>query len=147
MNRLPLTFHRSLQSPAHVFGRGKQAFWLLLLVFALSACASTENQATPAAANVPSLPALQHESAEQWLIQGRTRIDHVQHWWGRPSAQGISGDFSWYNYTYVGDAQSPTSQPGDTRMLSLTIYFVTATGLLADYDLQVHAFPAHMQSN
>ena len=123
--------------------------WLsvILLVLLLSACASTEKQTSGPAAKAPSLAALQHDQAQQWLVQGRTRVDHVQHWWGRPSAQGISGDFSWYNYTYVGAANEPNSQPGDTRMVSLTIYFVSATGLLADYDLQLHAFPAHMQSN
>jgi len=123
--------------------------WLILLAIAcmlmLSACATTSQQIS--SSSVPKLAELNDSNITSVLVADRTRLHHLHEWWGRPAAQGESGDFQWYNYTYVGEAQQTNSKPGDTQMISLTVYFERATGLLADYDFQLHQFPAHMNNN
>lgn len=118
-----------------------------LLALILGACASTDNsnsQNTPQSA--PTLQQLTNDNIGRHLIQGRTQVHDIQRWWGRPQAQGISGEVQWYNYTWVGAASSGAQNAGDTKMVTLTVYFMTDTGLLADYDLQVHQFPAHSRN-
>ena len=113
----------------------------------LSACASTSTSQQTSSVSVPALAELNDSNITSVLVAGRTRLHNLHEWWGRPAAQGESGDFQWYNYTYVGEAKQPNSKPGDTQMVSLTVYFETATGLLADYEFQLHQFPAHMNNN
>ncbi|EGN75737.1 hypothetical protein A28LD_0782 [Idiomarina sp. A28L] len=115
-----------------------------MLAFLLTACASTDSASSASKSQPP--PGVQDLSSEilnQYLIQGRTQVHDIQRWWGRPQAQGVSGDFQWYNYTYVGAAGTLPQNAGDTKMVTLTVYFMVDTGLLADYDLQVRVFPAH----
>ncbi|RUO38282.1 hypothetical protein CWE13_01130 [Aliidiomarina shirensis] len=117
------------------------------LVFVLGACASTENANTGARTQTaPNLQQLSNDNIGRYLVQGRTQVHDIQRWWGRPQAQGESGDFRWYNYTWVGAANAGNQNAGETKMVTLTVYFMTDTGLLADYDLQVRQFPAHSQN-
>lgn len=114
-----------------------------MLAFLLTACASTGNNSSPSRSeSPPSVENLSSEILNQYLRQGRTQVHDIQRWWGRPQAQGVSGDFQWYNYTYVGAAGTLPQNAGDTKMVTLTVYFMVDTGLLADYDLQVRVFPA-----
>ncbi|MCH8501814.1 MAG: hypothetical protein LAT77_07875 [Aliidiomarina sp.] len=118
---------------------------ITLILFSLSllaACASTtdgEPTRRGEQTRVPALTELTEESAAQWLRSGQTLNSEIQRWWGTPSSQGRSGDVLWDNYTWVGQSGKGD---GSTRMLSLTLNY-NLQGILQDYDLRIHEFPAY----
>ncbi|RUO22461.1 hypothetical protein CWE08_04600 [Aliidiomarina iranensis] len=118
------------------------------LAVLMSACASTENtSSTQRLETPPSLQNLSNATIGRFLIQNRTQVSDIQRWWGRPQAQGESGDIKWYNYTWLGSASGAQRSKDDAKMVTLTVYFMVDTGLLADYDLQVRDFSAGARNN